>query len=174
MGSDVTISEGVYFSQPKKISIGNNVWIDRGAILIAGVVDVSNVKSGSNALQVTEGMITVGNNSHIGIRTVIQGHGGIHIGDNFTSSTDVKLYSLSNDVKNSQKGTNNRDKSDNYYIKSPIRIGDNVWLGLNTIVLGGTIGSDCFSHPNTVVKNDVPDNSIVRNGDETGYQKRFQ
>lgn len=41
-------------------------------------------------------------------------------------------------------------------------IGDNVWIGTNSVIVGGiTIGNNVLIAPNTYVTGDVPDNSIV-------------
>lgn len=43
----------------------------------------------------------------------------------------------------------------------PIRIGDNVWIGMNSIVLSGTtIGDNIVIASNAVVMKDIPSNSI--------------
>ena len=44
----------------------------------------------------------------------------------------------------------------------PIAVGNNVWIGAGTIVLGGvTIGDNCIIGCRAVVTKDIPDNSIV-------------
>lgn len=47
-----------------------------------------------------------------------------------------------------------------------IVIGNNVWIGLNAIILKGTIiGDNCVIGANTVVKGEFPANTIITNGD---------
>jgi acetyltransferase-like isoleucine patch superfamily enzyme len=44
----------------------------------------------------------------------------------------------------------------------PIRIGDNVWIGMNTVVLPGIkIGDNVVIGSNSVVTKDIPSNSIA-------------
>ena len=43
-GKNVVIDEGVYFDNPKLISIKDNVWIDRNTVLTAGAFDKSSRK----------------------------------------------------------------------------------------------------------------------------------
>lgn len=44
----------------------------------------------------------------------------------------------------------------------PIIIGNNVWVGLNAIILKGTtIGDNCVISAGSVVKGDFPPNSII-------------
>ncbi len=45
------------------------------------------------------------------------------------------------------------------------RIGDNVWIGANSTIVGGiSIGNDVLIAPNTFVNFDIPDHSIVIGG----------
>ncbi|MFT4049059.1 MAG: acyltransferase [Solirubrobacterales bacterium] len=46
--------------------------------------------------------------------------------------------------------------------KGPVRIGENVWLGVNTVVTSGvTIGDRCVVGSNSVVTNDLPDGVVA-------------
>lgn len=46
-------------------------------------------------------------------------------------------------------------------VTSPVRIGDNVWLGANVVVLKGvTIGDNAVIAANSVVTKDVPANAL--------------
>ena len=54
----------------------------------------------------------------------------------------------------------------NNYIKKNIKIGNNVWIGANSIILKGvTIGDNVVIAAGTIVKNNISNNSIV-------YQER--
>lgn len=45
---------------------------------------------------------------------------------------------------------------------SPIEIGENVWIGMNAIILKGVkIGKNSVIGANSVVTKDIPENSIV-------------
>ena len=49
-----------------------------------------------------------------------------------------------------------------YESKGPTRLGDNVWMGVNSSVMSGvTIGRHCVIGANSVVTRDVPDYSIA-------------
>lgn len=173
-GKKILISEGVYFDNPKDIEIGDYVWIDRNVILIAGKIgNKSDIRTPDTYDVNKEGKIVIGSYSHLGIGTIIQGHGGILIGENFTSSAYCKIYTLSNDPFLTLEGT--IPKQTGYSapgIINQIIIGQNVWLGLSVSVLCGTIGSDTFIKPNAVINGNVEENSIV---DSQGIciKKRF-
>jgi len=54
-----------------------------------------------------------------------------------------------------------RNKIPDLEITQPIIVGDNVYFGVNTIVLPGVIiGSNCIIGAGSVVTKDIPDNSV--------------
>ena len=170
-GDNLVVESGVYFDNPSNISLGSNVWIDRNCILIAGISLNENIRKIKPTFN--EGEMHIGNNAHLGIRTVIQAHGGVKIGDFFTSGTDSKLYTMSNDVKLSKNGTHYPDKKSLFYDLHPIKIENNVWVGMQAIILGGTIGSDVFISNNSVCLGDYQSNSILEGSPAIKIKDRF-
>ncbi len=82
----------------------------------------------------------------------IQAKAGIEIGHNFRIGPGVGLISSNHDI-------NDYDK---WIDKGPIVIGDNVWIGMNAIVLPGVkIGNNVVIAANSVVTKDIPSNSIA-------------
>ena len=159
-GPNLVVDTGVHFVNSKDIHLGSNVWIDKNCILIAGKAQGNkNVrKFREGEASITEGKIQIGDSSHIGISTVIQGHGGVKIGNLFTSSTGVTIYSLSNDPSKSKQGT--LPGSEAYYLLTPVVIGENVWLGLHCDVIGGLIHDNVFIKAHSIVQSEVEENSI--------------
>ena len=174
-GKKVIIDTGVFLENPGHIRLGDNVWIDKNCVLVAGAVQSAvNTRLVSNTVNVHEGEIRIGSNSHVGIGTVIQGHGGVSISEYFTSSAHCRIYSYSNDYRLSQKGTMlSGNSNDLYYIMSPVEIGRNVWLGLNVSVIGATIGADVFVMPHTVVFKPITENSVVGGNPAAIIKPRF-
>lgn len=170
-GKNLYIAEGVYIDCPNNVSVGNNVWIDKGVIIITGVLSKKHLKI--NETVPYRGQLILGDNAHIGIRTILQAHGGIKIGDCFTSGSDAKLYTLSNDVSQSHYGTFNASQNDLYYIQNAIEIGNNVWCGMNTIVLNGPISHNVFIKPNSVSYLSIEENSIVEGSPAVKIKPRF-
>lgn len=81
----------------------------------------------------------------------IQARNGIEIG-NFRMGPGVDLISANHDVND----------YDHWPVKPPIQIGNNVWIGMNTIVLPGVrIGDNVAISANSVVTNDIPSNSVA-------------
>lgn len=71
--------------------------------------------------------ICIGNNCHFNIGILLDGRGGIKIGNNVSISYDAKIITGTHDV--------DTDHFDLVY--KPIEIEDNVWIGPNVIVLPG-------------------------------------
>ncbi len=100
-----------------------------------------------------------GKNIHLGKNVFInsgcrfQDQGGIYIGDNALIGHNVVLATL-NHEENPQKRGN--------LIPSPIRIGNDVWIGSNATILAGvTIGDGAIIAAGAVVTRDVEANTIV-------------
>lgn len=183
-GKNVIIDEGVIIQNPEWISIGDNVWIDKYCILIAGPVNLENrlVKRRKNIdFNYKEGELVIGSGVHIGIFNIIQAHGGVYIGNNVTTSAGVKIYSLSNMHINKERPdvilyancmVKGQEKVG--YIVSPIVIKDGVWIALNSVILGGTIGKNSFVASNSLVLSDVPENSYAAGNPAKVIKERFK
>lgn len=129
----------------------------------------------TNNAGAVEGIIEIGSNTHLGIGTILQGHGGIHIKDHFTSSAGCKIYSFSNDYRNCRKGTIETDPADQpAYILGPVMIGRNVWLGLNVSVISTNIEDDVFIMPHSVVSKPVDKNSVALGSPAVRIRNRFE
>lgn len=174
-GENLIIDEGVVINGAKNIYIGDNVWIDRYCILIAGKVNFKELKvkkiSNKDFLN-EEGELHIGSDVHLAPQCVVQSLGGIQIGDEFTASAGCKIYSLSNDVGNCFHGTHS--KREIAYVLSPIVIKKNVWVGLNSCVLGGTIESNSFIAPNSVVLTNLEENSFAIGNPAKKVKERFK
>ena len=82
----------------------------------------------------------------------IQARQGINIGHNLWTGPGVGIISSNHDLDDYRYHT----------AADPIEIGDNVWLGMNTVVLPGVrIGSNVAVGANSVVSRDLPDNVIA-------------
>jgi acetyltransferase-like isoleucine patch superfamily enzyme len=82
----------------------------------------------------------------------IQGRNGITIGHNLRMGPGVGLISANHDPND----------YDRWPESPPICIGDNVWIGMNSVVLPGVqIGDNVVIAANSVVTKDIPSNSIA-------------
>jgi acetyltransferase-like isoleucine patch superfamily enzyme len=96
---------------------------------------------------------------HIGKRVFInsgckfQDQGGIFIGDDALIGHNVVLATLNHDLSPAHR----KD-----LIPRSIHIGNNVWIGSNSTVLGGvTIGNNAVIAAGSVVTKNVPENTVV-------------
>lgn len=95
--------------------------------------------------------IKIGDFCHINKGTLLDGRGGLIIGNNVSISFDCKLL------------TGTHDPQSNFFdlIYKPIKIEDNVWLGPNVIVLPGvTIHKGAVIGAGAVVTKDIEENTI--------------
>lgn len=159
-GSGLRIEPGVYILGSGHITLGNNVWLDRGVLLIAGPPRANaRIVAGAK----TDGRLALGSDCHLGPRTIVQAHGGVRIGDCFTASAGAKIYSFSNIPGACRNGTTEFGRNDPGYRSATVEIGRNVWLGLDTLVIGARIGDDCFLKPQSVVVGSL-DAGVVAGG----------
>lgn len=96
--------------------------------------------------------IRIGNGSHINRNCILDGRGGIEIGDNVSISFKANLIT----------GSHKINTPDFEYQSKPIVIKDFVWIGANTTILPGVIlDSGCVVASGAVVTKSVPKNAIV-------------
>ena len=98
--------------------------------------------------------IRVGNRSAPGMNAgcYIQARNGIFIGHNFRIGPGVGLIS----------SNHNTEDYDSYTQDTPITIGNNVWIAMNSVVMPGvSIGDNVVIGANSVVTGDIPSNVIA-------------
>lgn len=100
------------------------------------------------------GNIEVGNRTAPGISSgsYIQAKNGIRLGSNVRLGPNVGLISANH----------SNEDYDEWVRDRPIKIGDNVWLGMNVVVMPGVeIGNNVVIGSNSVVTKDVPSDCIA-------------
>ena len=118
------------------ISPFSEITMDRGSQLYIG--KKFKMRDGSK-IRVRKGALCkIGNNTSINSNNIIACHQLIEIGDNCQFSPNVQIYDHDHDFR--VAGGIGLMK----YKSSPIKIGNNVWIGANTVILRGTtIGDNC-------------------------------
>lgn len=102
------------------------------------------------------GDVKVGKNTFVGPFTVLDGSGGLTIGDHCSIAAGVHLYSHDT-IARSLSG--HRAK----LARAPTSIGNACFLGPHAVVgKGVTIGDHCFVAANTLVTSDVPSHTAVQ------------
>lgn len=104
----------------------------------------------------------IGRNVSVNSNNMIACHEHIVIGDNVQFSPNVQVYDHDHDYK--ADGGVGAMK----YKTTPIVIGNNVWIGANSVILRGTkIGNNCVIGAGCVVKGEYPDNAVIVQKRET-------
>ena len=102
----------------------------------------------------------IGKSVLVNSSNVIAVHERVSIGDNVQLAPGVQIYDHDHDFR-AKGGIEAME-----YISSPITIGNNVWIGANSIILrGAIIGDNCVIAAGSVIKGEYPPDSVI-------YQKR--
>lgn len=149
-GKNVYIDVNVTLLNPRSIFLGDKVWIDNGAILMAGKPEndrKTDIRTNVH-YQYGRGELHIGNEVHIGPQVILQAHGGISIGNKLTIAGGSKIYSLSHHYRNTV------DKLDggNYFFGSMVP-SDEQFLIESAVVVknGAAVGLNCVLLPGAVV-----------------------
>ncbi len=113
------------------------------------------------------GRINVAERTSFNYGCVLIAHERIDIGKGCLFGPNVHVYDF--DHGTDQGKTMYRDQPT---VTEPVRIGDNVWLGANVVVLKGvTIGDNAVIGANSVVSKDVPDGTLYLEKSEPFYRR---
>lgn len=142
--------KGVQFAQ---ISPHTEITLDKGILRIGNgfkMRDGAKIRVRKNAELIFGKNVSVSSNNIIACREKIE------IGDNVQFSPNVQIYDHDHDFR--AEGGISAGK----YKTNPIKIGNNVWIGANSIILcGTTIGDNCVIGAGSVVKGDYPSESVI-------------
>jgi maltose O-acetyltransferase len=100
--------------------------------------------------------VYLGNNVSLNKNCMLLAHGGITIGDNSLIGPNVAIITVNHDYhKKGMEAHHNR-------IFKPVKIGNNAWIGANTVILPGvTVGDDAVIGAGSVVTKDVGKGEMV-------------
>ena len=99
--------------------------------------------------------IEVGDYFYTNFNCTILDAGGVKIGNNVLLAPNVGLYTVGHPL---DAGLRNQAWED----AKPITIGNNVWIGAHSIILGGvSIGDDCVIAAGSLVTKDIPAGSLA-------------
>ncbi len=137
---DLKIEENTLFVYPRNIFLSDHVKIYNG-------VQISAYK---------DTKVEIGERSHIAKDSIISGFAGVKIGSNCAISSGVRMYTISNDIKDVD------DLIINQRLFGTIHIADNVLIGAGTIIFPGVeIGENSVIAAGSVVNKNVGANEIV-------------
>lgn len=143
---NLVCERNVHVKSPHRLKLGSNVTIQRDVI----------IHCGGRAWCGYRGKVSIGDHSVIGPRCILYGAGEIDIGayTHFGPSAIVM----------SQSGVpgENQISSNPAYSFEPVVIGNGCWIGAGAVILGGTtLGDRCIVGPNSVVKGNYPEQTVL-------------
>lgn len=139
----------IAYESRDSISLGQNIRI--GDYTVIRVFSLSKRKRNS--------YLKIGDNTYIGEFQNIRASGGvIEIGKNCSISQHITMIASNHNIR---KGTDiNKQGWDE--TKTGIYIGDDVWIGANSVILPGVrIGSGAVIGAGSIVTKDIPENAIA-------------
>lgn len=177
-GYGLIVGVGVIIDGVNLISVGNNVVIDSNCVIATSLDLIGDVRIKNNNFDLLpRGEIIIGDNVHLVQSCILMGHGGIFIDSNSTLSAFSKIYSMTNlayDPKDRSRVLSIMPYSQAIFLVSQVIICENVWLGLNSVVMPGVkIGQNSFSVTNSVITNSMDQNSYIKGNPAQKIKNRF-
>ena len=108
--------------------------------------------------------LTIGENTFINANAVFLDCKRIDIGKNVLIGPHVQIYTATHPISASDRIILNPESNQAPYKTQalPVRIGDNCWIGGNTVILPGiTIGNNVTVAAGSLVTKDIPDNKLA-------------
>ncbi|MDX8339298.1 acyltransferase [Draconibacterium sp. IB214405] len=141
----------INYKNRKAIILGEKVYIGAFSIIIA--INDSNKNSFKNST------LTIGSNTYIGEGNNIRAAGGtIKIGANCLISQNITIVASNHETNKNDLIRNQPWSQEN----NTITIGDDVWIGANSVILPGvTISNGAVIGAGSIVTKDVPKFAIV-------------
>jgi acetyltransferase-like isoleucine patch superfamily enzyme len=187
IGRNVRIGVGVRIYAPKWVSIGDNCYIDDYVVIAAGPLKEMGqliYHKPNNHFHFEAGSIVIGSRVHIAQYVLLQGHGGLHIGNDLTVAAGARIFSLSHHYRDmtSQcdpgivwKFSSLSPPQEQSLIESPTVLKDNCAVGLNSVVLpGSTIGENSWLAALSLWRGDLPPNVIAAGNPAQIIKNRFE
>ncbi|MCK4341993.1 MAG: acyltransferase [Phycisphaerae bacterium] len=183
VGRNVLISPGVRFFGHRYISIGDDTHVDLDCILVAGHTSLEHldeVRRVENPyFTLSEGELSIGKGVHIAPGCLINGIGGVQIGDYCGCTAGTRIFSITNHYA----GVRDRSRRDILFtnqamprsiIIGPVVLERNVGIALNSVVLPGTaLREDSFVGIGSVARGVIPPNTIVAGNPAVRIKDRF-
>ena len=139
----------IKFKSIPKMNNSFKISIKKGSKLILG----KNYRSRYNvSFRIYDkGVVKIGDNCFFNDNCSINCRSNIEIGDNVICGQNVLFFDHNHNYKENIKE----------FVNKPIKIGNNVWIGANTIILNGvTIGDNVVIGAGSIVREDIDNNSL--------------
>jgi acetyltransferase-like isoleucine patch superfamily enzyme len=164
LGRGCRIESGVSLQYPGRIRIGDGTGIGRNVTLRANTDQSPGIELGKGVsindavvINANRGRVTLGDRSWLGPFCLIYGNGGVAIGRNVLVAGHSSINTVSHSAERCDIPVN-----DQPVVIDPVVIEDDVWIGLNAVVLQGvTIGHGSIVGAGAVVTKSIPPWSIA-------------
>lgn len=164
LGPGCHIDPGVSLQYPGRIRLGDGVGIGRHATLRAntdanpGIALAAGVSiNDAVVINANRGFVTLGERSWLGPFCFVCGNGGVTIGRNVLVAGHSTINTVSHTTTRCDIPVN-----DQPVLTDPVVIEDDVWIGLNAVILQGvTLGHGCIIGAGAVVTRSIPPWSIA-------------
>lgn len=106
--------------------------------------------------------ISIGENTFINTNCMFLDNNKIVIGKNALIAPYVQIYTTSHPIKASERILESKKGTSYLTSTKPVVIGDNVWIGGNSVIFPGvTIGDNVTIGAGSVVTKNIPDNVLA-------------
>ncbi len=164
LGRDCHIDAGVSLQYPGRIRLGDAVGIGRHVTLRANTEANPGIALGAGVaindavvINANRGFVTLGERSWLGPFCLVYGNGGVTIGRDVLIAGHSSINTVSHAVERCDIPIN-----DQPVLTGPVVIEDDVWIGLNVVVLQGvTLGRGSIIGAGAVVTRSIPPWSIA-------------
>lgn len=164
LGKGCRIEPGVSLQYPGRIHIGAGVGIGRHVTLRANTDQSPGIRLGERVsindavvINANRGQVTLGERSWLGPFCLVYGNGGVTIGRNVLVAGHTSINTVSHGIERCDIPMNDQPLR-----IDPVVIEDDVWIGLNAVVLQGvTIGRGSVVGAGAVVNRSIPPWSIA-------------
>lgn len=144
--------KGIYFGLIERISPNVVIEVNRGGKIIFG--EKVRIHSGCKLKSRGGSILEIGSNVRINYNCMLICHKKIHIGSGTEFGPNVLVYDHDHDYKAGLKN----DK----FVTGDVAIGENCWIGANTVILkGSVIGDNCVVAAGSVISGVYPANSLI-------------
>ncbi|MFK7814392.1 MAG: sugar O-acetyltransferase [Maribacter sp.] len=117
--------------------------------------------------------ISIGENTFINANCIFIDNNKINIGANGLIGPHVQIYTAEHPLKASERIIKTEDGTHYLTSTKPVKIGDNVWIGGNSVIFPGlTIGDNVTIGAGSIVTKDIPDD-VLAFGNPCKVQKQL-
>lgn len=164
LGEGTEIEPGVSLQYPERIHLGAGARLGRHVTIRANTQDSSGIRIGNQVLvqdgvviNANQGSVSIGDRCWLGPFCLVYGNGEVRIGNDVLVAGHTSINSVSHRVERCDIPINAQG-----LICAPVVIEDDVWIGLNAVILQGvTLGRGAIIGAGAVVTRDVPPWSIA-------------